>query len=98
MSLQVALSHGLSLSGPLYALDGEGLVLGTSGKTFRLLSTVSGEECLSLAAGVELQGPGGFQAVARCSALQFEAGAGGGVDGHAAAGQFLAWGQDERCS
>ena len=35
--------------------------------------------------------------MARSGAGEFEAGAGGGVDGHAAAGQFLARRQDERC-
>ena len=41
---------------------------------------------------------GGFEAVARSAALQFKAGAGGSINGHAAAGQFLARRQDQWCS
>ena len=41
---------------------------------------------------------GGFKAVARSAALQFKAGAGGSINGHAAAGQFLARRQDQWCS
>ena len=41
---------------------------------------------------------GGFEAVARTGALQFKAGAGGGINGHAAAWEFLARRQDQWCS
>ena len=62
--MDVQLGHSLSLgSGPLYALD-ESLCLSACGKTLRLLDARSGEERLCAASGVELQGSGGFQALA----------------------------------